>query len=234
LFQLQQQGEQQVKVTVSHPDLSLQKLNTQRSVPQHKDVVKTVGFGNSLNSFGVTWSSLLELKVSAIGFNECRRDWGSDDLFDNTMMCAANLNETTWTPIQDCQGNIGGPLYTQDGSNLQVGITSFGEGCARHMPTVYTRVSGFVEWIEQSICELSDYPPVYKCPAKTNSSNPATIAASVVCGLLVFVLISSCVFKTIRKIKRRSNSPYQRELSTKHIPLNANYKDDTVPDGTFA
>ena len=52
----------------------------------------------------------------------------------------------------------GGPLMTADGT--QVGIVSFGSGCARAgIPAVYTRVSGFEPWIRQGICDLSGDPP---------------------------------------------------------------------------
>lgn len=49
-----------------------------------------------------------------------------------------------------CQGDSGGPLLASQGGQLQqIGITSFGEGCARpNRPGVYTNVLNFVDWIE--------------------------------------------------------------------------------------
>ncbi|XP_035913537.1 brachyurin-like [Anopheles stephensi] len=49
-----------------------------------------------------------------------------------------------------CNGDSGGPLAVQDGGSLQIGIVSFGSaaGCAIGMPSVYARVSFFLDFIE--------------------------------------------------------------------------------------
>ena len=49
-----------------------------------------------------------------------------------------------------CDGDSGGPLVTRtiNGQYYQVGIVSYGSKyCARGVPAIYTRVSGFVDWI---------------------------------------------------------------------------------------
>jgi secreted trypsin-like serine protease len=52
-----------------------------------------------------------------------------------------------------CQGDCGGPLFiSSQGRFVQVGIVSWGEGCARpKLPTVYTRVATHVDWIKQNV-----------------------------------------------------------------------------------
>lgn len=47
------------------------------------------------------------------------------------------------------QGDSGGPLtITEDGEDIQVGITSYGnKQCPSDIPRVFTRVSSFVDWI---------------------------------------------------------------------------------------
>lgn len=52
-----------------------------------------------------------------------------------------------------CQGDSGGPLFvTSEGRHVQVGLVSWGEGCARpKLPTIYTRVSSHADWIRQTV-----------------------------------------------------------------------------------
>lgn len=53
-----------------------------------------------------------------------------------------------------CQGDSGGPLAVPDGEGgyLQVGIVSYGAGCAsKGYPGVYTRVSAYRDWIDATV-----------------------------------------------------------------------------------
>nr|AAX47960.1 prophenoloxidase activating factor serine proteinase [Scylla serrata] len=54
-------------------------------------------------------------------------------------------------PHDTCQGDSGGPLYVEENSvRVQVGITSWGYGCAdANSPGVYARVSKYVSWIKE-------------------------------------------------------------------------------------
>jgi hypothetical protein len=59
-------------------------------------------------------------------------------------------------------GDSGGPLLQEsdDGTWTQVGIVSFGVGCARaDKPGVYSRISLAHDWIQEMICEHSSTPP---------------------------------------------------------------------------
>lgn len=52
-----------------------------------------------------------------------------------------------------CQGDSGGPLIC-DG--IQYGIISWGIGCGREgLPGIYTRVSFFINWIEEVVTSMS-------------------------------------------------------------------------------
>jgi trypsin len=65
------------------------------------------------------------------------------------MMCAGAQDGG----MDACQGDSGGPLVwrTSDGPIL-VGVVSFGEGCARKLKYgVYTRVSGYRDWIDRIV-----------------------------------------------------------------------------------
>ena len=56
--------------------------------------------------------------------------------------------------MDTCQGDSGGPLSCPRGGNatgphVLWGITSWGDDCAHvHKPGVYTKVSDYLEWIE--------------------------------------------------------------------------------------
>jgi len=80
-----------------------------------------------------------------------------DNILD-TMLCT-NEPEPDGLPNGDpfgedtCQGDSGGPLYLTQATlndSPQVGITSFGYECGHlNLPGVYTRVSRYLDWIEQ-------------------------------------------------------------------------------------
>lgn len=88
-------------------------------------------------------------------------------LFENDECADAlprDLMETeicTLTKGKDsCQGDSGGPLVCQD---YQVGIVSWGLGCARaNTPGVWTRVDKFTKWINLVVKDsINDSLPVY-------------------------------------------------------------------------
>jgi secreted trypsin-like serine protease len=60
-----------------------------------------------------------------------------------------------------CIGDSGGPLVAETSNGWQqIGITSWGEGCALpHYYGVYTRLSSFQSFITDTICESADIPP---------------------------------------------------------------------------
>ncbi len=57
-----------------------------------------------------------------------------------------------------CNGDSGGPLLNSRG--VQVGIVSGSIGCGSY-PGFYSRVSNQISWIQQQVCALSSYPPLY-------------------------------------------------------------------------
>lgn len=55
-----------------------------------------------------------------------------------------------------CSGDSGGPLVASNGArDAVVGIVSYGPHCSVAAPTVYVRVSGFVDWIRETMRKMS-------------------------------------------------------------------------------
>ncbi|XP_076630900.1 serine protease 1 [Colletes latitarsis] len=122
----------------------------------------------------------LQAWVSGWGVTEFEAEEGSNqlqkaqlDVIDN-LSCAIQHNQSIRIPYgitpsmicagdprggwnkDTCQGDSGGPIQIVHPKNLClfqiVGITSFGQGCAFvNMPGVYTRVSHYLNWIEEII-----------------------------------------------------------------------------------
>ncbi|NJK61860.1 MAG: serine protease [Synechococcaceae cyanobacterium SM2_3_1] len=97
---------------------------------------------------------LQEVDVPIVSFLSCRESYGDASFpfraqsITTNMVCAG-------FPIggrDSCQGDSGGPLLVDaDGKLEQVGIVSFGEGCARpDRPGVYTNVFNYLDWIRNN------------------------------------------------------------------------------------
>lgn len=128
--------------------------------------VTAMGLGVTSETSNSISDTLNEVEVRMIDFDDCNdRNSYDGDVDPATMFCAGSLAGGK----DACLGDSGGPLILKgDGStkDVQVGITSWGVGCAREgMPGVYAKVSEFNDWIREGVCELSDNPPPYCAPA---------------------------------------------------------------------
>eukprot|EP01025_Chloroclados_australasicus_P064502 TRINITY_DN8628_c0_g3_i2.p1 TRINITY_DN8628_c0_g3~~TRINITY_DN8628_c0_g3_i2.p1 ORF type:complete len:335 (-),score=36.62 TRINITY_DN8628_c0_g3_i2:632-1636(-) len=97
--------------------------------------------------------------LEAYDYGQCQQDLISSGAVDvaldnSSMLCAFSKQSDT------CDGDSGGPLIVSD--NLEdpmydvlVGLTSFGPdvicGGSLYLPGVYTKVSSFVDWIDNSL-----------------------------------------------------------------------------------
>jgi trypsin len=107
--------------------------------------VVTVGWG--LTSEGGNSSDVLrEVAVPVIATTTCRGYSGYSPVNEN-MICAGYPQGGR----DSCQGDSGSPLFLKQGTQIyQVGLTSWGIGCARaRAPGVYTRVGNYLSWIQQ-------------------------------------------------------------------------------------
>ncbi|KUJ54408.1 trypsin [Streptomyces albus subsp. albus] len=98
---------------------------------------------------------LLKASVPFVDDATCKAAGGSyGDLVENEEICAGLLDQGG---VDTCQGDSGGPMFRKDdaGQWIQVGIVSWGEGCARPgKPGVYTEVSTFAKDIKAGAEQL--------------------------------------------------------------------------------
>ncbi|MEV7419931.1 serine protease [Streptomyces sp. NPDC089919] len=96
---------------------------------------------------------LLKADVPFVSDAACSSAY-SGSLIAAEEICAGNLAQGG---VDTCQGDSGGPMFRRDnaGAWIQVGITSWGEGCARAgYPGVYTEVSTFAAAIRSAAAGL--------------------------------------------------------------------------------
>ncbi|RWS17592.1 hypothetical protein B4U79_08427 [Dinothrombium tinctorium] len=108
--------------------------------------VGVVSGTGATSEYGPMSRYLKSARVNLLNGYYCRRAYDQD--FDSkTMICAGY----TSGGVDSCQGDSGGPLtMTVNGQVIQIGVVSYGGGCARRgSPGVYTRVASFRNWIRR-------------------------------------------------------------------------------------
>ncbi|RAK50809.1 hypothetical protein DJ017_19900 [Phenylobacterium soli] len=85
---------------------------------------------------------LQAVDVQIMSQSDCSRTWS---LHDNMICINTNGGKST------CGGDSGGPLVTHEGNRL-VGVTSFvsSAGCQSGAPAVFSRVTGYLDWIRDN------------------------------------------------------------------------------------
>jgi trypsin len=138
------------------------KRNSDGDSPKDGNPVTAIGHG--LVSQGTTPGNSLFLNmvnVSIVSMEDCNdyNSWNGN-VVNDSMICAG-----VPTGCKDtCSGDSGGPLLVSGQSHiddLQVGITSWGMFVCGHTnyPGVYTRVSYYNAWINDTICQHSNVKP---------------------------------------------------------------------------
>lgn len=101
---------------------------------------------------------LLKAEVPFVDDATCRGAYG-DTLIRGQEICAGFM---ATGGVDTCQGDSGGPMFRRDDSGawIQVGIVSWGQGCARPgYPGVYTQVSTFAPDIKAAAASLEGGGP---------------------------------------------------------------------------
>ena len=114
------------------------------------DAIATVSGWGYTKENGDVSPKLQKADVPIVDRQQCNAaDAYNGQIIDN-MICAAPQAGG----VDSCQGDSGGPLVVEKigGKYVLAGIVSWGEGCARAgKPGVYTRVSKYVNWVNQKI-----------------------------------------------------------------------------------
>lgn len=94
---------------------------------------------------------LLKANVSSVPLKKCKSEYvdrGLTITIEKTQVCALNTEIFSDT----CQGDSGGPMtYSANGQHYLYGITSYGLGCGSVLPSIYTRVDEYLEWIDNQM-----------------------------------------------------------------------------------
>ena len=138
-------------------------LNSDPSVPAVGQEATVMGWGDTDESFFFSELSdvLLKVDLRVMSNDECSNSAGTIFGYDGTyrgmitenMLCAGAADQDS------CQGDSGGPLVmTGGGADLQIGVVSWGFGCALdQFPGVNARVSRAYDWIRDEVCSGSEY-----------------------------------------------------------------------------
>ncbi|KAH8384068.1 hypothetical protein KR009_012011, partial [Drosophila setifemur] len=106
------------------------------------------GWGATLNE---TDSSVMQkVVVPFVHPTECNDRYRSKKItLGKNQMCAGGK------PGEDsCKGDSGGPLMLTTGKVwILEGITSIGHSCGKDFPSIYTRVDGYIDWINNIITD---------------------------------------------------------------------------------
>lgn len=147
------------------PSAQIVMLNTDPSVPSANDPVVVIGWGatNITDPSNTIYPNRLQkARINYITNEECERAEAqgqalyTGEIYSN-MLCATSPG------VDACRGDSGGPLIIEgavEGEDLQVGVVSWGRGCALY-PGVYSRVSDGYVWIRKQVCFSSVAPPAY-------------------------------------------------------------------------
>lgn len=110
------------------------------------EMARVIGWG-AIRQGGPSSPKLLEVDVPLMSNADCNRDYVGQ--ITDSMLCAGYDAGGK----DSCQGDSGGPLFITSGSSyVQVGVVSWGSGCAQPgNPGVYARVSHLHDWISETI-----------------------------------------------------------------------------------
>jgi secreted trypsin-like serine protease len=151
-------------IKLSSP-VALPTIPITNSTRYHSGVFTVAGWGATVEN-GPQQRFLMKADVPFVSDATCRTAYSN--LIDAAHICAGNFDGGG---VDTCQGDSGGPLFRRDASNnwIQIGITSFGTGCARpRFPGVYTEIRTYAQDIANAASTLD---PAAFVPVVVNSAS---------------------------------------------------------------
>ncbi|WP_370411870.1 trypsin-like serine protease [Streptomyces fradiae] len=145
------QGKDWALIKLASPINGIANLKIADTTAYNSGTFTVAGWGATREG-GAQQRYLRKATVPFVSDADCQSAYGSS-LVPGEEICAG-YNEGG---VDTCQGDSGGPMFRKDNNNawVQVGIVSWGEGCARPgYPGVYTEVSTFASAIKSAAATL--------------------------------------------------------------------------------
>ena len=147
-------GDDWALVRLSSPVTGLATLPITTSTAYDSGNFTIAGWGSTREGGGQQ-RYLLKATVPFVSDSTCN----GSSMYDGEVIPAEEICAGfTAGGVDTCQGDSGGPMFRTDsaGALVQVGIVSWGEGCARrNRPGVYTQVSFYSSAIQSAAASLS-------------------------------------------------------------------------------
>lgn len=175
------------------------RLNNNTDYPHDNAILTASGYGR----LGINESlpgHLRSVNVPVVPYQKCALSYSTVHRGDS--ICAGN------EMFDSCKGDSGGPLWTRSETNsseiVLIGIVSFGYGCAvPNAPGVYSRVSGYYDWIE----EKRNLPETeYVAPGTPVWKLVAAICAATGAAILLATIVVIFVVRRNKKKKHGQDS----------------------------
>jgi trypsin len=132
-------------------------INRRRDIPVVGDSIGLVGFGLTEED-GELSPVLKEVDVNVFDYDTCYKTFRKKMKFkisDELHLCTG----TEEGGRDGCDSDSGTPLLV---GNSIVGVTNDGVGCGRpNVPSYNARVSAHADWIDETLCALSNFPPSF-------------------------------------------------------------------------
>ncbi|KNC33133.1 Serine protease snake [Lucilia cuprina] len=120
-----------------------------------QETLTAMGYGHTKFA-GTISNTLLKVYLKVLTNQDCNVYYTKNDKLNMGISLGQICAGDPQGKMDTCQGDSGGPLVMNESKYntivpYVVGLTSFGEGCASNVPSVYTRISHFIDWIEENV-----------------------------------------------------------------------------------